>query len=637
MLRALEIVLFSFFLGVATQAREEAVSIVQAPGGARFGLELEMGPQYFAQLTPYFDYSHAQTTVLAAQNSRFQLANFLDPPGVFDDYLLYRPEILESLPKELRKELTKGLVLKSRMETRPQELVTEKPAVATLGENVPSAEKPELFVPERQPITRPPPAGYQERGGVLLPEGLNDWPTLNKRWNALPEETKAKLVNWELLGQRQKADLATRLILASGVKHDYPDLKILPVKKDAPQEFQELMRRAYISMDNDMIEFHYREKIRITSPQQLWDDLAYLTKRTGTESRIFDPANSRLRGVNHHVHISVEGRDLSWFAERVNKRHLLLRLKEGILNDLTGGKVIYTNQIDQKGLVRLLPKDKSRVEIRDHRGLFSEELNRYLNLLKMNESAAIKDMDNELAQLLDNHAIGLILKHKPEVLVDLEDYLPPERKILVKQVSLGKRVARGWKESDADEVVEVLKSGSRKEKATILNHLASGYIPGKPPEAVMQALKEKLPDFLTHSDAEIRQHAFRILANKRLQLDASFDAHFLKMIERHKDRHSFGELLDAVLGQEGIAKRNPELIQKVLNHEMVKNNQHLVAMTWDALIRDDARSPVLENSLKNYAGRVEFFGLVSRARAGIVDELALYPCDADYARLIRGD
>ena len=395
----------------------------------RFGMELEFTAEHLAKFVNVFDMDHLQ-------HSRTQTPHMAT--DFFDDYLRDTPNALAELDKSVRDQLTKGLQLNSLVQKpEPKGLITDsaiKPVFSdrkapvlfnVSGQAMSTAiTKPStssLVTSEPQKIpTELSGINQKKANGLLRPERL-DWDELYKRWADLSFDQKQRLVRWENLGPTRKAELIIALD---------PEPHELPIKRGLPKDTESLFSRLSWGRDGrGVFEFRHSETngVYIRTTKELVDDIRALSRLAGVERRIFNPTESRIKGVSLHYHISKDGEDLNPFMEKYNRLIAAKRLSEGIINDLRGGEYTFRKTVGDYGLIRRI--SQSRFEARVHVGPLEDELG-FLKRALDAGPAGLEMIDNATKNYLAADGFKRIARGNIDFAANFEDLLTPEQKAL---------------------------------------------------------------------------------------------------------------------------------------------------------------------------------------------------------------
>lgn len=371
------------------------------PAGFRIGMEIELLPQAFANLTRHFDFEALQTEFGPQVEKNL-------PDTFFDHYLSDSPQALSDLPSEIREKLTQGLHLDS---------LIERPTPSLLG----SDGRPIDRSAQRKKSASP----FHQEGSLEVPKRLA-WQTLFDRWAALHPTEKRKIARWENLSPSKKAQLAldTKILFS---------LEKLKIKKDAPEADKKLFEKFHWSQDRAAIEFRHRENVIVSDPNEFYRDVLGLAARAGAhvEKQILNPQASTARDSSFHYHVSVDGKDLTSQGEALNRLAFVRRIHQGILNDLTNeGYFLYSPSAESKGLVRVV--DYDRIEFRFHTTPLVDELRFNLSVLTLDKKEGLKVIDSEIKKWMSDYVVDKISSLRLDYLSDFTKYMSKKQRARIR-------------------------------------------------------------------------------------------------------------------------------------------------------------------------------------------------------------
>ncbi|MGZ3712812.1 MAG: hypothetical protein ACXVBE_13700, partial [Bdellovibrionota bacterium] len=399
---------------VAQAAFAKDPELPPALPGFKMGMEVELLPEKLANLTVLFDFEKLEENTAKFEKGISQLlertANrykkfYASEGDISKNYLRNAPSAFRQLPPELQAKLSEGLNLKSKvLADAPQLLGAEgKPLEKKAGFILPGAAKisglqaapQKLILPDAAalPAKTAPPVDaslFQSSGSLEVPNRL-EWEKLYKRWEELPVETRNSVVKLDLLGPKEKA-----IVMFEAATWGNE----MPLKESLSKEDKDLFSRLKWEGDGDALEFKHKKPVE--SPEQFVADLRRFAKRAQIEQHIFHPEQPRSDSFHKnaageiveeakqwgsfHYHYSLEGKDLTLFAEEMNINIFMTRLEQGIYNDLENQRFGFKN-IHGKGLMRLVTYD--HMEIRAHsEALLNELAKQFGPLFTLNTEAA---------------------------------------------------------------------------------------------------------------------------------------------------------------------------------------------------------------------------------------------------------
>lgn len=415
------------------------------------GMEMELMPEKVANFMPLFDFDILQNHIQAItpdatakflqHTETFFEALYPGEGGLTKNYLRDNPKALDSLPADLRAELTEGLSLQRRVITEKTQLLgADGNALGRGAEPLfkpksaePALEKPKLLLPsdvfKTEAAPAPPKNELMQKKGALEVPSRFDWDVLYARWEKLPEARRASAVRLELLAPKEKAVIfrvASDLSYHVLKTRDVP----LPLKKGVSEKDRALFSRLEWEPDGDALEF--RHKKPVSSPQEFLDDVRYLAKRAGVEREIFDPESARMASFardaggdfvkkgrqwgSFHYHYSLD-KNLEGFADALNVNMLVRRMKLGVTSDFNpNASFRFFSDFRRKGLMRL--HSTNRIEMRTHHEPLEEELSRQLSLVftENGEVAAHKVAEQTKNLLNDEMVVKLALSENASAL-----------------------------------------------------------------------------------------------------------------------------------------------------------------------------------------------------------------------------
>lgn len=417
----------------------------EMPKGFRMGMERELQAPAFAKIVHLFDFDLLQEKMKGKE--------ILASEDV-DDYMDFNPEKkLSFLSPEIRSKLTKGLNLTNVLQDiKPIDLIVEKVNPKAKDELVINNQ---LEVKKTDIITHTQDIKKEEKIFEQV-QRRREWDKLTENWKALPLEEKKELIKWEFLRPVTKVKLALQFADEQKVPQQNK-LNLVQLKKDIPEDIKKLFKKFTWDRDNKVMEFRHNPSVIIKTPDEFLKDAEHLALLTGTKKELLNPEkvsfeasvlnaakrtkeqikefeNSTEESINIlkkeaestfktslHYHVSIPDRDLTPLASLFNDRLFLKRISQGIISDLTrnGEYLYYSDNLDSRGLVRLIGKD--RIEFRAHPEALLEELNIHLTALSLPPEKAGIYLQKNIIGLLDSDTLKRITKYNPKYLTVMLD------------------------------------------------------------------------------------------------------------------------------------------------------------------------------------------------------------------------
>ena len=197
-----------------------AVNIEELNGKYRMAMEIELSSRPLANMVRFFDFSALNFEEL--------------PEEYFKDYILNHPKAFDSLPKELRDQLTEGLgdtkvhielsskqkdAIESKIIIPSKGVITDLTGSSQssnqtsifLGEENKTTSQGRILIPTTPEPTASTPAeidrGFDSNAGLIKTRGQTSWSIINERWNKLPFEEIYSHLNWDYISAKKKAQI----------------------------------------------------------------------------------------------------------------------------------------------------------------------------------------------------------------------------------------------------------------------------------------------------------------------------------------------------------------------------------------------------------------------------------------------
>jgi hypothetical protein len=447
-----------------------------------FGAELEVPEKHMTPWVQFIDYGQLKVTFFEkVDQGKVPLKSTISEgitinPGfaptkrrfeaVFRDLPLSSSHFFDSIPDELRAELTEGMtppagVVITRGSPLPE---PQKKLILVDRAGVPN---PSLTISSRIDLSQ----GSQVKSkiqGLLGPDGkplfdgpqsivtakeqqdekiksmgqLVDyqtfWQTVTARWNSKPLLERMEAFDWRELGATQKAKLLLGHYEIFSRK-DYGPSQGEEFVQDpldlkwTDQRAEELFSKFYVTpdgmislMNGGIAEFH------TLNPEQMdpfMAELKSLLQFHQVERRVLKPQPDERQEFGLHVHISAPVLSTMTDSE-VSQLKILLALRGMAVGDvsvLLDPNRIETNQgmlsaqdysveaaIDKKDILRRVTDD--RIEVRYFVDDIESELREYDRLFKMPKERLLQEVGRKIQTLRSRQLFRMTVKLKPEVL-----------------------------------------------------------------------------------------------------------------------------------------------------------------------------------------------------------------------------
>jgi hypothetical protein len=540
----------ALFLAIETIASSTS-TIPTATQGMRFGMEIELTAQRLAPLMDYFDLGPDSDTYVQIIPTDWR-------PTFFDDYLEAKPSNLQTLPKELRDQLTAGLDLTTpQLERPPAPIIHRPPMPATARSGLlgpdgrPLGERSQanalLQLPATPALTPPPTIPSVRPSGIIRPES-SAWQEVVRRWQELPFETKRAASKWEHLSQIKRAELS----IAYSSQ--------LQVRPSAPPEIRDYFARLHWSVDGNAIEFRHREDLKIHSWQELWDDIMQLGKLTGTDSFLRDPSSTNIRGLSLHYHVSRVGSNFEERAKALNVLLLLRRLEQGVMADISQTSPYrFDSNVRYRSLVRL--HKSNRLEFRMRDWSLAEEFQMAQKALGSTAQVGLASIKSEIERIASSSPEVLLRlsQANEEIQSTVEKYLSP---------NLTAQLARN-RQTIPERLWEIYHSGPSGPKRALRLLQQSDAVPENMVPILASMLSDAQVQRPLHLEIviDLLEHKKRIPLSLWNELARFIDGSFAKGDQTR--RADFALQVERIYGA-GFTRSAPDNIRNFLASELMK-------------------------------------------------------------------
>lgn len=424
--------------------------------GQLFGFDFELGTQHLSNLVPHLDIDRLESRLRIDPKT---WSGVLDI-GILDDYITY-PGVLESLPDgDLKRSLVQGLTLQNKLletDIPPPQLIlpdhmrakpTPVPRMTKTDGGIlaPNTAKP----PAPKPVDPTGGRAFEISGtGLELPKGT-DWAVLQRRWKALPQDERAKLITLRRVPARVIADVIETRIPAARKSTSALEVYLRP-KPDAPKWMHEVTysfdgaertRDPFDDGSPSRSRQRLSVEVALKEPEKSLEaferTLDEVGKTTGLRTQLEVPQKMKRSNAATHIHFSVEGvepKRMQTVMEGYRRLQMLRLLDAGdqydpILEFPVGDRGamlqnIYDRPIREKhNLVRQV--SANRYELKEHAKDVKAELREVLAFVKEDEASALEKMRSEVRQILKRNpkAVDRIKHYNPYILGDFRDVLP---------------------------------------------------------------------------------------------------------------------------------------------------------------------------------------------------------------------
>jgi hypothetical protein len=402
--------------GANAATREERALFDSFEGRVRVGREIEISEFDLARFIRNYD--------LDAYNASENGKPMQAAPQKYVDGYLDSWNAVMSLPIPLREQLTQGLnhLQEFKLEVAkaepPKNLAAQKSPEAPQGLILPKSSQlitgpkisaPKSLVPEPQAVVDSP--------AFALARSQYDWGVLNQRWKALPESEKR--------GAMRLSRMPAQWLGKFFVEHRFEMGKLAP-KLDLPQGVRDVLSSMEPQGMNSYVEFRNPINRPETDLAKYIDQTEAFAEIAGVHGELWavgKPGAAELKAergqfpTSYHIHLSVEGEDLTEIARGMSIQRVFQAMASGF-HPLTDRKFVTFKSVSDKGLVRLVSPD--RVEIRFHTENPRAELARTLNYIK-DPKLLYKDLKSEITPARIESLIPDFLEsgHAAEFIADL--------------------------------------------------------------------------------------------------------------------------------------------------------------------------------------------------------------------------
>ncbi len=407
---------------------------VVAQAEIRVAQEVELAPTALATIIDHFQIERLEGDAFRARISDdalkatppMNMENWLLLPEDLGDWLaaglnLPRRHDLEGTPPIETPEIVVGEFRGGKAQPVPSKVEAPPAPKALLGLD---GQPLDLGLkPAGKPLDLPPP-----KPKALLTPLASDWPTLEARWDrhwqGLSMSQRVHSIPLRMLPREERARIA--IALSPGSKKS--NATWLPLRDSAPEGLRDALVGMVWGHDMGAMEFKHASHTA--------DIPKYLRRLERFLSITHQPASGTGEG-SYHLNVSHDGRNLDAFARQYNQLLLLRRLKNPNVNPFDQQRTVrFRPDHREKGLIHL---DGSRLSVRAHDSDPRTELEELVDLLKLPEDKAIRQMAISTQQLLADHpeVVARVVDENPAYLYDIVD---------LTQKAIGREAK--WKVSD---------------------------------------------------------------------------------------------------------------------------------------------------------------------------------------------